>query len=61
MSQEFGLHVGILQDGAVLGINKLAWLLVDFKINVDKVEIGCHVVQFWSEIKLVITNRTPDS
>ena len=64
MSQEFGLHVGILQDGAVLGmffVNKLAWLLVDFKMNVDKVEIVCHVVQFCSEIKLVITNRTPYS
>ena len=55
----------MLQDGASSGVffvNKLALPLVDFKTNVIlKVEIALRVVQFWSEIKLVITNRTPAS
>jgi hypothetical protein len=32
-----------------------------FQNEYDKVEIELHVVQFWTEIKLVITNRTPAS
>ena len=32
-------------------------LVLHFKMNV-KVEIALRVVQFWSEIKCVITNRT---
>ena len=30
-----------------------------FQNECNKVEIALRVVQFWSEIKLVITNRTP--
>ena len=30
-------------------------------MNSNKVEIELRVVQFWTEIKLVITNRTPAS
>ena len=67
MSRPFCSHVAMLQDGAssgVLFVNKLVLLLllVDFKMNVIKlVEIALRVVQFWSEIKLVITNGTPAS
>ena len=53
MSRPFCSHVAMLQDGAssgVLLVNKLVLPLVDFKM-----------VQFWSEIKLVIINRTPAS
>ena len=32
-----------------------------FQNEYNKVEIALRVVQFWSEIKLVITNRTPAS
>ena len=32
-----------------------------FQNESNKVEIALRVVQFWSEIKLVITNRTPAS
>ena len=32
-----------------------------FQNEYNKVEIELHVVQFWTEIKLVITNRTPAS
>ena len=32
-----------------------------FQTECNKVEIELRVVQFWSEIKLVITNRTPAS
>ena len=32
-----------------------------FQNECNKVEIALRVVQFWSEIKLVITNRTPAS
>ena len=32
-----------------------------FQNEYNKVEIVLRVVQFWSEIKLVITNRTPAS
>ena len=39
MSRPFCSHVAMLQDGASLGVfsvNKLALLLVDFKMNVVK-------------------------
>ena len=32
-----------------------------FQNECNKVEIALRVVQFWSEVKLVITNRTPAS
>ena len=32
-----------------------------FQHEYNKVEIAVRVVQFWSEIKLVITSRTPTS
>ena len=32
-----------------------------FQNECNKVEIALRVVEFWSEIKLVITNRTPAS
>jgi hypothetical protein len=32
-----------------------------FQNEYNKVEIELRVVQFWTEIKLVITNRTPAS
>ena len=32
-----------------------------FQNEYDKVEIELRVMQFWTEIKLVITNRTPAS
>ena len=32
-----------------------------FQNEYNKVEIALRVVQFWSEFKLVITNRTPAS
>jgi hypothetical protein len=34
---------------------------VRFQNEYNKVEIELRVVQFWTEIKLVITNRTPAS
>ena len=63
VSRPFCSHVAMLQDEASLGayfVNKLALPLVDFKMNVIKWKLH-FVVQFWSEIKLVITNRTPAS
>ena len=59
MSRPFCSHVAMLQDGASSGAyfaNKLTLPLVDFKMN-NKVEIALRVVQFCSEIKLVITNH----
>ena len=55
MSRPFCSHVAISQDGASSGayfVNKLT--LPQNECN--KVEIALRVVQFWSEIKLVITN-----
>ena len=49
MSRPFCSHVAMLQDGASSGVflgNKLA--------------VALRIVQFWSEIKLVITNRAFD-
>ena len=65
MSRPFCSHVAMLQDGASLGsyfVNKLALPLnCRFQNECNKVEIALRVVQFGSEIKLVITNRTPAS
>ena len=36
-------------------------LILRFQNEYNKVEIELRVVQFWTEIKLVITNRTPAS
>ena len=35
--------------------------VLKFQNEYNKVEIELRVVQFWTEIKLVITNRTPAS
>jgi hypothetical protein len=42
---------------------KRFWLqkYLRFQNEYNKVEIERRVVQFWTEIKLVITNRTPTS
>ena len=64
MSWPFCLHVAMLQDGASLGVffvNKTNVAACRFQNECNKVEIALRVVQFWSEIKLVITNRTPAS
>ena len=67
MSPPFCSHVAMLQDGASSGsyfVNKLTLPYVAacrFQNECNKVEIALRVVQFWSEIKLVITNRTPAS
>ena len=47
------------QVRACFFVNEVVLPLVHFKMN--KVEIALRVVQFWSEIKLVITNRPPVS
>ena len=60
MSRPFCSLVAMLQDRASSGVyfvNKLALPLVcRFQNECSKVEIALRVVQFWSEIKLVITN-----
>ena len=64
LSRPFCSHVAMIQDGASSGayfVDKLALPLVDFKTNVIKWKLHNRVVQFWSENKLVITNRTPAS
>ena len=67
MSRPFCSHVAMLQDEASSGayfVNKLKQTNVAacrFQNECNKVEIAPRVVQFWSEIKLVITNRTPAS
>ena len=52
MSRPFCSHVAMLQDGASSGAYFVA---CRFQNECNKVEIGLRVVQFWSEIKLVIT------
>ena len=62
MSRPFCSHVAMLQDGASLGVCKQTNVAAcRFQNECNKVEIALRVVQFWSEIKLVITNRTPAS
>ena len=50
MSRLFCSHVAMLQDGASSGV-----------FFVNKLAVALCIVQFWPEIKLVITNRTPAS
>ena len=47
----------------IRNINKFFVVVVVVVVVVEynKVEIELRVVQFWTEIKLVITNRTPAS
>ena len=66
MSRPFCLHVATLQDGASSGayfVICFAYFVAAcrFQNECNKVEIALRVVQFWPEIKLVITNRTPAS
>ena len=42
-------------------VSGLQKYLIKIQIEYNKVEIELRVVQFWTEIKLVITNRTPAS
>ena len=49
MSRPFCSHVAMLQDGASSGV-----------FFVSKLAVALRIVQFWSEIKLVITNRAFD-
>ena len=58
----------MLQNSKSLGqfgvffVNKVIFPPLNFKMNIyNKLKIALRVVQFWSEIKLVITNRTPAS
>ena len=61
MSRPFCSHVAMLQDGGKFGRVFCKQTSVGaacrFQNECNKVEIALHVVQFWSEIKLVITNR----
>ena len=60
MSRAFCSHM--LQDGASLGVffcKQTSVAACRFQNGCNKVEIALRVLQFWSEIKLVITNRTP--
>ena len=63
MSRPFCSHVAMLQDGASSDVFFCKQISVGtacrFQNECNKVEIALRVVQFWSEIKLVITNRTP--
>ena len=66
MSRPFCLHVAMLQltrwgkFGSVF-CKQTSVAACRFQNECNKVEIALRVVQFWSEIKLVITNRTPAS
>ena len=66
MSRPFCSHVATLQDEASSGVFFVKKTSVSaacrLKNECKKVEIALRVVQFWSEIKLVITiNRIPPS
>ena len=65
MSRPFCSHVAMLQDWASSGVffvNKFTSVAAcRFQNECNKVEIALRAVQFWSEIKLVITIRTPAS
>ena len=53
-----GHHSGVsFANKNVSGLQKY----LRFQNEYNKVEIELRVVQFWTEIKLVITNRTPAS
>ena len=54
----------MLQNGASSAayfVNRTNVTACRFQNECNKVETALPVVQFWSEIKLVITNRTPAS
>ena len=59
------MYVAMLQDGtSVIGrvfCKQTSVAACRFENECNKVEIALRVVQFWSEIKLVITNRTTAS
>ena len=64
VSRPFCSHVAMLQDGGKFGrvfCKQTSVGACRFQNECNKVEIALRVVQFWSEIKLVITNRTPAS
>ena len=64
MSRPFCSHVAMLQDGASSWrefCKQTNVAACRFQNECNKVEIALRVVQFWSEIKHVITNRTPAS
>ena len=64
MPRPFCSHVAMLQDGGKFGrvfCKQTSVAACRFQNECNKVEIALRVVQFWSEIKLVITNRTPAS
>ena len=64
MSRPFCSHVAMLQDGASSGVffcKQTSVVACRFENEYNKVEIALRVVQFWSEIKRVITNCTPIS
>ena len=59
MSRPFCSHVAMLQDGANSGVffcKQTSVAACRFQNECNKVEIAPRVVQFWSEIKLVIKN-----
>ena len=60
MSRPFCSHLEMLQDRASSGIfycKQTSVAACRFQNECNKVEIALCVVQFWSEIKLVITNQ----
>ena len=66
MSRPFCSHVAMLATrwgklGRVFCKQTSVGAACRFQNECNKVEIALRVVQFWSEIKLVITNRTPAS
>ena len=64
MSRPFCSHVAMLQGGGKFGrifCKQTSVAACRFQNECNKVEIALRVVQFWSEIKLVIANRTPAS
>ena len=65
MSRPFCSHVAMLLTGwgkfGRVFCKQTSVAACRFQNECNKVEIALRVVQFWSEIKLVITNRTPAS
>ena len=64
MSRPFCSHVGYVTRWGKFGrvfCKQTNVAACRFQNECNKVEIALRVVQFWSEIKLVITNRTPAS
>ena len=63
MSRPFCSHVAVTRWGKFGRVfcKQTSVAVCRFQNECNKVEIALRVVQFWSEIKLVITNRTPAS